>query len=71
MAARVLFQPSSALIVRRQGQSAEDIVDGEAFRKMFEGYDTKADNATETNMTGNGRLIGEMRAKQTHKLANH
>ena len=38
---------------------------------MFKGYDRKADNATDVNLEGSGRLVAEMGTKQTHKLAIH
>ena len=49
----------------------EDIVDEVALQEMFKGYDRNADNATDINIESTGRLIMEMGAKQTHKLATH
>ena len=49
----------------------DDVVDEAALQEMFKGYDCKADNATDINLEGTGRLVAEMGAKQTHKLAIH
>ena len=40
-------------------QANDEVVDDEAVKEMPKGYDTKADNATDINLNGNGRLIGE------------